>query len=97
MPPLSRISCADALFQVEAIPESLKNVLLVMNASGVLIPPSTPETRTELQQELWQDTVLRIEEFLPGLMDELFPPPPPEPEPQPEAPAQPAPEPAPTE
>lgn len=81
----------------EAIPESLKNVLLVMNASGVLIPPPTPETRTELQQELWHDTVLRIEEFLPGLMEELFPPPPPEPEPQPEPPVQPAPESAPPE
>ncbi|KAJ1307233.1 hypothetical protein OPQ81_001347 [Rhizoctonia solani] len=68
----------------EAVPESLKNVLLVLNASGLLLPPTTPETRTELQQELWQDTVLRIDAFLPGLMEDLFPPPPPEPEPQPE-------------
>ncbi|CEL55144.1 putative protein C211,03 OS=Schizosaccharomyces pombe (strain 972 / ATCC 24843) GN=SPBC211.03c PE=1 SV=1 [Rhizoctonia solani AG-1 IB] len=66
----------------EAIPESLKNVLLVLNASGVLLPPASPDTRTELQQELWRDTVLRIDEFLPGLMEDLFPPPP-EPEPQP--------------
>ncbi|CAE6422889.1 unnamed protein product [Rhizoctonia solani] len=76
----------------EAIPESLKNVLLVLNASGVLIPPTTPETRTELQQELWQETLLRIDAFLPGLMEDLFPPPPP-PEPEPE-PATPAPVPA---
>ncbi|CAE6485000.1 unnamed protein product [Rhizoctonia solani] len=69
----------------EAIPESLKNVLLVLNASGLLVPPTTPESRTELQQELWQDTILRIDEFLPGLMEDLFPPPPPEPQPQPEA------------
>ncbi|CUA75851.1 putative protein C211,03 [Schizosaccharomyces pombe 972h-] [Rhizoctonia solani] len=66
----------------EAIPESLKNVLLVLNASGLLIPPTTPETRTELQQELWQDTVLRIDAFLPGLMEDLFPPPPPAPAPE---------------
>ncbi|KAL5635177.1 hypothetical protein ACGC1H_003018 [Rhizoctonia solani] len=69
---------------VEAIPESLKNVLLVLNASGLLLPPTTPDTRTELQQELWQDTLLRIDEFLPGLMEDLFPPPPPQPEPKPE-------------
>ncbi|CAE7052219.1 unnamed protein product [Rhizoctonia solani] len=80
----------------EAIPESLKNVLLVLNASGVLLPPNIPDTRTEIQQELWQDTVLRIDEFLPGLMEDIFPPPP-EPEPQPEPkeeaePAAPAPE-----
>ncbi|KDN35753.1 hypothetical protein RSAG8_11315, partial [Rhizoctonia solani AG-8 WAC10335] len=72
----------------EAIPESLKNVLLVLNASGLLLPPTTPETRTELQQELWQDTLLRMDEFLPGLMEELFPPPPePELAPEPAAPA----------
>ncbi|KAH7342067.1 hypothetical protein B0J17DRAFT_715209 [Rhizoctonia solani] len=73
---------------MEAIPESLKNVLLVLNASGVLIPPTTPETRTELQQELWQDTLLGINEFLPGLMEDLFPPPPPEPAAPVPAPAQ---------
>ncbi|GAB1521661.1 GDP/GTP exchange factor for ARF [Rhizoctonia solani] len=74
------------LFQAEAIPESLKNVLLVLNASGILLSPTSPDTRTELQQELWHDTVLRIDEFLPGLMEDLFPPPPPPPpqsEPQP--------------
>ncbi|CAE6427640.1 unnamed protein product [Rhizoctonia solani] len=74
----------------EAIPESLKNVLLVLNASGVLLPPASPDTRTELQQELWHDTVLRIDEFLPGLMEDLFPPPP-EPQPQLTAPTGPEP------
>ncbi|KAF8606445.1 Sec7-domain-containing protein [Ceratobasidium sp. AG-I] len=75
----------------EAIPESLKNVVLVMNASGLLVPPETPDTRSELQQELWQDTVDKIERFLPGFMEEVFPPPPPQPDVAPAAP-EPAPE-----
>lgn len=76
---------------MEAIPESLKNVVLVMNASGLLVQPESPDTRSELQQELWQDTVDKIERFLPGFMEELFPPPPPQPEPTPQA-AEPAPQ-----
>jgi brefeldin A-resistance guanine nucleotide exchange factor 1 len=67
------------MLQAEAIPESLKNVVLVMNANGLLVPPERTETRSESQQELWQVTHARIEQFLPGFMEELFPPPPPEP------------------
>ncbi|KAG8698119.1 GDP/GTP exchange factor for ARF [Ceratobasidium sp. 395] len=77
----------------EAIPESLKNVVLVMNANGVLVPPETPETRSELQQGLWTDTYTKINAFLPGFMEDLFPPAPPA-SPLPPQPTEPAPEPA---
>lgn len=57
----------------EAVPESLKNVLLVMNASGFLLPPY--EERSEEQVALWDATFERIQPFLPDLKDDLFPPP----------------------
>ncbi|KAG9102674.1 GDP/GTP exchange factor for ARF [Ceratobasidium sp. 370] len=75
---------------VEAIPESLKNVVLVMNANGLLAPPESPETRSELQQQLWADTYTKINQFLPGFMEDLFPPAPP-PSPLPPQPADPEP------
>ncbi|GAA6009496.1 hypothetical protein JCM10207_003803 [Rhodosporidiobolus poonsookiae] len=58
----------------EAVPELLKNVLLVMNASNFLVPPHEPE-RTEQQARLWDATFSRIQPFLPELQRELFPPP----------------------
>ncbi|GAA5978631.1 hypothetical protein JCM5350_002459 [Sporobolomyces pararoseus] len=58
----------------EAVPELLKNVLLVMNASGFLLPPHD-ESRTEEQASLWNATFERIQPFLPDLQRELFPPP----------------------
>ena len=54
------------------MPESLKNVLLVMNASGLLKPP-TDTDRSENQILLWNFTDGRIEEFLPGFLDTIFP------------------------
>ena len=61
------------------MPESLKNVLLVMNATGLLVPPSTPEDdRGERQVALWAATHERIERFLPGFLEEIVPVPPPE-------------------
>lgn len=58
----------------EAVPESLKNVLLVMSSSGYLVPPShSDEQQTEQQGQLWSETWTRLERFLPGLMPELFP------------------------
>ncbi|KAG8733753.1 GDP/GTP exchange factor for ARF [Ceratobasidium sp. 428] len=77
----------------EAIPESLKNVVLVMNANGVLVPPEAPDTRSELQQTLWTDTYTKINAFLPGFMEDLFPPAPPA-SPLPPQPTEPIPEPA---
>ncbi|XP_008550800.1 Golgi-specific brefeldin A-resistance guanine nucleotide exchange factor 1 isoform X1 [Microplitis demolitor] len=50
----------------EAIPESLKNMLLVMSSTGVLTPTSN----------LWEPTWRTINGFLPNLKSELFPDPP---------------------
>ncbi|KAG9093300.1 GDP/GTP exchange factor for ARF [Ceratobasidium sp. UAMH 11750] len=84
----------------EAIPESLKNVVLVMNANGLLAPPESPETRSEPQQQLWAATYTKINQFLPGFMEDLFPPAPPSPLPpqpaEPESVPQPTEEPGPT-
>jgi brefeldin A-resistance guanine nucleotide exchange factor 1 len=62
----------------ESIPESLKNVILVMNASGLVVPPrGEPDTRTEEQKDLWDVTYKTVEHFLPGFTKAVFPPPPP--------------------
>jgi brefeldin A-resistance guanine nucleotide exchange factor 1 len=61
---------------VEAVPETLKNVLLVMASAEHLIPPpaaADKEERTEQQQKIWAETWTRTEKFMPGLMPELFP------------------------
>lgn len=59
---------------VEAVPESLKNILLVMSSGGYLVPPSEkPDEQTEQQKQLWIETWTRLERFLPGLMPEIFP------------------------
>ncbi|KAK4052248.1 GDP/GTP exchange factor for ARF [Microbotryomycetes sp. JL221] len=58
----------------EAVPESLKNVLLVMNEAGFLRPPHDPQ-RTAEHAALWNATFDRIQPFLPDLEHELFPPP----------------------
>ena len=59
---------------MEAVPESLKNILLVMSSDGYLVPPSeTPDEQIEQQKQLWTETWTRLERFLPGLMPELFP------------------------
>ncbi|XP_026671490.1 Golgi-specific brefeldin A-resistance guanine nucleotide exchange factor 1 isoform X2 [Ceratina calcarata] len=50
----------------EAIPESLKNMLLVMSSANVLAPSSN----------LWAPTWRTIDAFLPDLREELFPEPP---------------------
>ncbi|KAI0709041.1 Sec7-domain-containing protein [Earliella scabrosa] len=73
---LMHVDRRDQLY--EAVPESLKNVLLVMNATGLLVPPSSPEDdRGERQVALWAATHERIERFLPGFLDEIIPAPPP--------------------
>ncbi|KAF7869708.1 hypothetical protein EAF04_004492 [Stromatinia cepivora] len=51
----------------EAVPESLKNVLLVMSSSGYLVPRSQDET----QEKLWMETWKRIDRFLPDLRKEI--------------------------
>ncbi|KAJ4488408.1 hypothetical protein J3R30DRAFT_3435649 [Lentinula aciculospora] len=57
----------------EAIPESLKNVLLVMNATQILVPPSSDDQRTERHRTLWSMTLERMERFLPGFLTEVIP------------------------
>ena len=60
----------------EAVPESLKNTLLVMHSGGYLIAPSANDAehgRSTQQAKLWHETWTRIERFLPGLMSEIFP------------------------
>lgn len=58
--------------QREAIPETLKNVILVMNAAGLLVPPSEPDLRTEKQQRLWATTEERLERFLPKFLGSVL-------------------------
>lgn len=65
----------------EAIPENLKNVLLVMSTSQLLAPPTGGE-RTAAQAGLFDLTYDRLQRFLPGLVEEVFPPAPPAAEPE---------------
>jgi brefeldin A-resistance guanine nucleotide exchange factor 1 len=59
--------------QYEAVPESLKNVILVMNTTGMLVPPSEDDRRSEGQRQLWTLTEERIERFLPGFLATVIP------------------------
>ena len=58
--------------QYEAIPESLKNVILVMNAAQILVPPSAEDQRDARQRGLWTATQERLERFLPGFLAEVI-------------------------
>ena len=49
------------------MPESLKNILLVMSSSGYLVPPSEDPS----QEKLWAETWKRLDRFLPDLRKEL--------------------------
>jgi len=53
----------------EAVPESLKNILLVMADGGFLAPPKQGATAGGL----WNETCKRVDRFLPDMMEELFP------------------------
>ncbi|KZT74208.1 Sec7-domain-containing protein [Daedalea quercina L-15889] len=68
---LMQVDRRDQLY--EAIPESLKNVVLVMNATGLLVQPVHPDTRDELQKQLWDASFERIQRFLPGFLGEVLP------------------------
>ncbi|KAG7086681.1 hypothetical protein E1B28_002619 [Marasmius oreades] len=65
------ISKGDQLY--EAVPESLKNVLLVMHAAQILVPPAPEEMRDPRQRTLWTATSERLERFLPGFLSEVIP------------------------
>ncbi|KAK4193806.1 ARF guanine-nucleotide exchange factor 2 [Podospora australis] len=51
----------------EAVPENLKNVLLIMSSNGYLVPPQ----RNPEREELWNETWKRIDRFLPNLRADL--------------------------
>lgn len=53
----------------EAIPESVKNILLVMADGGLLVPPSQDPNK----EKIWAETRKRLERFLPELFLEIFP------------------------
>ena len=77
--------------QYEAVPESLKNLLLVLHSSNILLPPTgtNPDPRSEAERAFWETTYERLERFLPTFLDGLFvPPAPPAPPVEPEAEAE---------
>jgi brefeldin A-resistance guanine nucleotide exchange factor 1 len=57
------------VIQEEAVPESLKNVILVMSNGGFLVPPD----KNPQNEKLWTETWKRLDRFLPKLMVEIFP------------------------
>lgn len=63
------------------MPESLKNILLVMADGGYLVQPSQDPSK----EKIWVETQKRLDRFLPHLFGEIFPvvePSPPPPPPQ---------------
>ncbi|CAI7627566.1 unnamed protein product [Penicillium viridicatum] len=65
----------------EAVPESLKNILLVMADGGYLVSPSQDPSK----EEIWVETRKRLGRFLPDLFSEVFPDTPNEPEKSPDS------------
>jgi golgi-specific brefeldin A-resistance guanine nucleotide exchange factor 1 len=60
---------------LEAVEQSVKNVLLILQSDGHLVAPPAAvaeDTRSDLQQKMWRET-WRLEKILPGLMTDLFP------------------------
>ncbi|KAG8774231.1 GDP/GTP exchange factor for ARF, partial [Serendipita sp. 397] len=71
---VEQLMMADTRSQLyEAVPESLKNVLLVMQASGALLSPTNPEDRPEEVQRRWQLTLEKMDSFLPGFLTDVIP------------------------
>ena len=53
----------------EAVPESLKNIILVMGGAGYLSRPSeNPEN-----EKMWIETKKKLDRFLPDLFSDVFP------------------------
>ena len=50
-----------AVSQEEAVRENLKNVVLFMSSSGLLVSPA----ENPAKQELWDETWKRVDRFLP--------------------------------
>ncbi len=53
--------------QEEAVPENVKNILLVMSDSGYFVPPS----KNPDHEMLWVETWKRLDRFLPDLRSNL--------------------------
>ncbi|KAL5341571.1 hypothetical protein BJX70DRAFT_40933 [Aspergillus crustosus] len=53
----------------EAIPESIKNIILVMAGQGHLVPPSQDPSKANV----WTETKKRLDRFLPDLFKDIFP------------------------
>ncbi|KAI2657621.1 Golgi-specific brefeldin A-resistance guanine nucleotide exchange factor 1 [Labeo rohita] len=64
----TRMRACTLLSKLEAIPESLKNMLLVMDTAGIF---HSADSRTGYS-DLWEITWERIDCFLPRLKEELF-------------------------
>ena len=65
---LFRVSfCVDLLS--DAVPESLKNMLLVMDTAGIF---QSVERQNQHSASLWELTWDKLETFLPTLMEDLF-------------------------
>ena len=72
----SKFFLSPSLLKYEAIPESLKNMLLVMSTQGIFDNLMTPSSQSEVEspkQQLWGMTWKKIETFLPNFIQELFP------------------------
>ncbi len=68
------LNCGKRDQLAESLPETVKNILLVMQASDILVPPppkGAEEHRSPAQQELWKITQERVSKFLPALLDEV--------------------------
>ncbi|KAI4170760.1 MAG: hypothetical protein LQ343_004722 [Gyalolechia ehrenbergii] len=59
----------------EEISESLKNILYFMKSDGYLVPPTLGG---EQGTPIWDETWKRVDKFLPGMREEIFPDPPPQ-------------------
>jgi len=58
----------------EAVHESLKNVILVMHATGMLLPPLAEEDGDSRNEgQLWHITRDKIEQFIPGFIESVIP------------------------
>lgn len=55
---------------IEAVTENTKNALLVLNASGILVPPNSEHSASAMA--FWHRTSQHVEKYLPGLMKETF-------------------------
>ena len=65
----STVVLIHCIIQEEAVPENLKNILLVMSSGGYLAPPDQKPENAELWIQSWN----ALDRFLPGLFVELFP------------------------